>query len=218
MKPTIGMGHQAVVALETSQRAVVKNGKDVRRDRKKFRSPFCSSFYAHYTPKASLALLPTMLSGSKRRALTTDDLMRRQEVGPRKRQKRIRDEDEDSLRGSDGPASAEDSKSEGLSALDEGEDDEDSPSEIPVSNAEEDDTVPSRFSFKPRQGTAAKETTVLPHVSSPPPTFAEMGVSSSLVSAMNKMSIRTPTEIQVACIPPLIDGMYVTYSILRPQG
>ena len=155
-----------------------------------------------------------MLSRSKRRALTTDDLMRRQEVGPRKRQKRIRDEDEDSLRGSDEPTSAEDSQSEGLSVLDEGEDDEDSPPEIPVLKAEEDDTVPSRFSFRPRQGTVAKETTVPSHISSSPfSTFSEMGVSSSLISAMSKMSIRKPTEIQAACIPSLLDGMYFIYSV-----
>jgi len=177
-----------------------------------------SPFYAHYTLKASFALLPAMLPGSKRRTLTTDDLMRRQEVGPRKRLKPIRDEDEDSLRGFDGLASAEDSQSDGLSVPDEGEDSEDSQPGIPVSNTEEDGTIPSRFSSKPRQGAVAKETTVLPHVSSPPPpTFAGMGVSSSLITAMNKMSIRTPTEIQAACIPPLLDGMYFTHSVPRLQ-
>lgn len=177
-----------------------------------------SPFYAHYTLKASFTLSPAMLTGSKRRTLTTDDLMRRQEVGPRKRLKPIRDEDEDSLRDFDGLASAEDSQSDGLSAPDEGEDSEDSQPEIPVSNAEEDGTIPSRFSSKPRQGTVAKETTVSPHASSPPPpTFAGMGVSSSLISAMNKMSIRAPTEIQAACIPPLLDGMYFTHSVPRPQ-
>ena len=176
-----------------------------------------SPFYAHYTLKASFPLLPAMLPGSKRRTLTTDDLMRRQEVGPRKRLKPIRDEDEDSLRNFDGLASAEDSQSDGLSVLDEGEDSEDSQFEIPVSNAEEDGTIPSRFSSK-SQDAVAKETTVSPHASSPPPpTFAEMGVPSSLISAMNKMSIRTPTEIQAACIPPLLDGMYFTHSVTRPQ-
>lgn len=177
----------------------------------------CSLFYVHYTLKASFTLLLAMLSRSKRRALTTDDLMRRQEVGPRKRQRRVRDEDEDSLRGSDSPVSAEDSQSEGLSILDEGEDDEDPPPEIPALNAEEDDTMLSRFSFRPRQGTVAKEITVSSHVSSPSPTFSEMGVASSLVSAMSQMSIRTPTEIQAACIPPLLDGTYFTHLVPRPQ-
>lgn len=144
--------------------------------------------------------------------------MRRQELVPHKRQKHIRDEDGGGLRGSDGSAPGEDSQSDGLSVLEEGEDDEDSLSKTPVLNAEDDDTIPSRFLLKPRQDTAAKKTTVSSHVSSPlPPTFAEMGVSSSLVSAMNKMSIHTPTEIQAVCIPPLLDGTYFTHSALRPR-
>ena len=137
--------------------------------------------------------------------------MRRQELGPRKRQKRDFDEGEDSSQGSDGPASGEDSQSEGLSVLDEDDDDHDSAPDIPMQNEGEEATVPSRFSFKSRQDAIAiaKKVTVPPHASSPLPlTFAEMGVSSSLVSAMNKMSIHTPTEIQAACIPPLLNGMF----------
>ncbi|KAI0774099.1 DEAD-domain-containing protein [Fomes fomentarius] len=33
-----------------------------------------------------------------------------------------------------------------------------------------------------------------------------MGISSVLISALAKMSIRTPTEIQAACMPPLLSG------------
>ncbi|KAI0723119.1 DEAD-domain-containing protein [Earliella scabrosa] len=33
-----------------------------------------------------------------------------------------------------------------------------------------------------------------------------MGISSVLISALAKMSIKTPTEIQAACIPPLLEG------------
>jgi len=150
--------------------------------------------------------LPAMLSRSKRQAPTTDDLMRRQELGPRKRQKCPTYEDEDSLRGSGSPVSGEDSQSEGLSASDEGKDSQGSASDIPMWDDEA--TIPSRFSFESLQGNGTKETTVPPLVSSPlPPTFAGLGASSSLVSAMNKMSIHTPTEIQAACIPPLLDGM-----------
>lgn len=148
-----------------------------------------------------------MPSRSKRRALTTDDLMHRQELAPRKRQKRPRDEDENSLRRSDSPAFGEDSQSDELSALDESEDDQDSTSEIPVQN-EGEEVIPSRFSFKPRRGSFAGKTVVPPPALPLFPTFPEMGVSSSLVSAMNKMSIHKPTEIQVACIPQLLNGMY----------
>ena len=147
-----------------------------------------------------------MLPRSKRRPLTTDDLMRRQELGPRKRQKRVRDEGEESLGESYASNSGEDSQSVESSTLYEDGDDQDSASETPIH--EEEDTIPSRFSFKPRQNIVAKENTASSHVSSLPQIFAELGVSSSLVSAMNKMSIHTPTEVQIACIPPLLDGMY----------
>jgi len=137
--------------------------------------------------------------------------MRRQELGPRKRQKRTRDEDEDSILSSDSPASGEDSQSEEPSVLDEGEDCQDFPPETSVQDAKE-DTIPSRFSFKHRQDTTTGKAEVPPHVPSLPRTFAGMGVSSSLVSAMNKMSIHTPTEIQAACIPPLLNGTCLSYS------
>jgi ATP-dependent RNA helicase DDX49/DBP8 len=123
------------------------------------------------------------------------------------------DEDKNSSRGSDGSASGEDSQSEGPFALDGDDDDESSTSETPLQNDEE-EAIPSRFSLKPRQGPVPGKTTIPLHASSPrPPTFAGMGVSSSLVSAMNKMSIHTPTEIQAACIPPLLDGTYLSCGV-----
>lgn len=36
--------------------------------------------------------------------------------------------------------------------------------------------------------------------------FSEMGISPSLEAALHRMSIQTPTEIQAACIPPLLSG------------
>lgn len=136
--------------------------------------------------------------------------MRRQELSPRKRQKRTRDEEEDTILSSDGPTSGEDSQSEDPPVLDEGEDCQDSASETLVQDAKE-DTIPSRFSFKHRQDTTAGKAEVASRVSSLHQTFAGMGVSSSLVSAMNKMSIHTPTEIQAACISPLLNGTYFSY-------
>ena len=150
-----------------------------------------------------------MLPRTKRRPLTADDLMRRQEMGTRKRQKRVRDEDESS-QGSD-DHSSEDSQSVELSALDEDEDDQNSASEAPIQD-EEEDAISSRFSFKPRQSTLTKENMAPSRVSSLPQNFVDLGVSSSLVSAMKNMSIHTPTEIQVACIPPLLDGTYFDHS------
>lgn len=37
--------------------------------------------------------------------------------------------------------------------------------------------------------------------------FMDLGVISSLVSSLNAMSIRKPTPVQAACIPPLLQGM-----------
>jgi ATP-dependent RNA helicase DDX49/DBP8 len=36
-----------------------------------------------------------------------------------------------------------------------------------------------------------------------------MGISTPLQAALNSMSIRTPTEVQAACIPPLLLGKYL---------
>ena len=157
-----------------------------------------------------------MLSGRKRRPLTTEDLMHRQEVGPPKRPKLARGQDEDNPRHSNSSASGEDPQSEESSGLDEDEDGQDSAYEIPIQN-EEEDVRPSRFSLKPRQGLATGETAGPSHVPSPPSTFPEMGVSSSLISAMNKMSIHKPTEIQAVCIPPLLNGMYFSFPVLHHE-
>ena len=164
---------------------------------------------SHLLPISSERLPPSllnMLPRGERRPLTTDDLMHRQELGTDKRQKRTRDEDGENSQDFDEPNSGEDS-----SALNEDEDDQESMSDILIQD--EEDAVPSRFSFKPRQATVSKESTTPLHAPSPPQTFGELGASSSLVAAMNKMSIHTPTEIQIACIPPILDGMYFSYLV-----
>jgi ATP-dependent RNA helicase DDX49/DBP8 len=37
-------------------------------------------------------------------------------------------------------------------------------------------------------------------------TFASLGISAPLQASLTAMSIRTPTEVQAACIPPLLAG------------
>lgn len=37
-------------------------------------------------------------------------------------------------------------------------------------------------------------------------TFNDMGISSALEAALHRMSIHTPTEVQAACIPPILAG------------
>lgn len=36
--------------------------------------------------------------------------------------------------------------------------------------------------------------------------FSSLGISDNLVASMNSMSIRRPTPVQLACIPPLLEG------------
>lgn len=61
----------------------------------------------------------------------------------------------------------------------------------------------SRITSKPRENPVEliSEKTMLS-------TFASLGVSKPLQAALSSMSIRTPTEVQVACIPPLLTGEF----------
>lgn len=63
--------------------------------------------------------------------------------------------------------------------------------------------VSSRVTFGKRVGNSPAH----PAVNSPthPKSFVDMDIHQSLISALSRMSIRTPTEIQAACIPPLLD-------------
>ena len=37
-------------------------------------------------------------------------------------------------------------------------------------------------------------------------TFSSLGISAPLQAALKSMSIQLPTEVQAACIPPLLEG------------
>ncbi|TCD70415.1 putative RNA helicase [Steccherinum ochraceum] len=159
--------------------------------------------------------------------LSIDDLMRMQEGPPRKRLRaEVRKEDSDSEADSDvsasqrGSNSTEESETGGGSEDEEGE--EGSDEEV---NEEEDfrredvnlepEAEPlsrfpsSRVSIQPRTSlvvapkqadSTSKPPTLLPA------SFEDFGISAALLSALHKMSIRTPTEIQAVCIPPLLQG------------
>ncbi|KAL6298762.1 DEAD-domain-containing protein [Sparassis latifolia] len=68
-----------------------------------------------------------------------------------------------------------------------------------------DDTPSSRINFVPRTARVVPPDAPKAAVFRPS-TFASLGVSSALVDALSKISIRVPTEIQTACIPPLLQG------------
>ncbi|KAN0126580.1 P-loop containing nucleoside triphosphate hydrolase protein [Russula decolorans] len=143
---------------------------------------------------------------SKRRTPTTDDLLRRQEE-PQKRHKRPHfaqgDEDEDNDVGED-----VDFDSEWEAGVEESTD-----SEIgKESSLMEDDAIGlldesssllgSRMIVKPR----FVHQRPLSSGAGKPVTFSSLGISPSLLSALSKMAIHAPTEIQRACIPPLLAG------------
>ncbi|KAJ6509873.1 ATP-dependent rRNA helicase RRP3 [Mycena vitilis] len=136
---------------------------------------------------------------SKRKSLTADDLVRQQE-GPQKR-----------IKLSPRPASSEVelSSDEGNSSdnnahknTDESdESDEEASQQTPISQEYGADSLNSRLRIKPRTDHNA--------TARPPPsssTFSGLGISASLQSALTSMSIRAPTEVQAACIPPLLQG------------
>ncbi|KAJ6539286.1 P-loop containing nucleoside triphosphate hydrolase protein [Mycena capillaripes] len=142
----------------------------------------------------------------KRKSLTADDLLRQQE-GPQKRVKfSSRHSSPSPARASgsnDGETSAdeEDSSLNSDNDVDEDEDEDDSDDEeSAVPQESRVDSSSSRLNLKPR--TDHKPTTSLPSST----TFSGLGISAPLQSALTSMSIRTPTEVQAACIPPLLQG------------
>ena len=167
---------------------------------------------------------------SKRRTPTTDDLLRRQER-PRKRHKKRsiveRDEGEDNSASEDDDSHQETEDSESEAESDggkweseaEAEENSDTDSEISEDKSsvesgrlggglnEDSSILGSRVTMKPwpvRQPTQSPSPGPSKHV-----TFPSLGISPPLLSALSKMAIHAPTEIQRACIPPLLAGLIV---------
>ena len=61
----------------------------------------------------------------------------------------------------------------------------------------------SRFKPKAQTVVAAKKMKARE-----PSSFAQLGISAPLQAALKAMSIRSPTEVQAACIPPLMSGAF----------
>ncbi len=160
----------------------------------------------------------------KRRHLTVDDLQRMQEDGPSRKRPRAQyiledgdDSDSDvevsqqQTRPEESGAESDETNSYGLdNRMPETDDhiDDDEGDEPDVDSGGP--STLSRVSFKPR----ARETLAVPRkplTVSPTQlaSFASLGISSAILNALFKMSIRAPTEIQTACIPPLLQGEYI---------
>ena len=66
----------------------------------------------------------------------------------------------------------------------------------------------SRVSIQPRESLVVAPKGKSSSSKPLPKSFEDFGISSALLSALHKMSIRAPTEIQAACIPPLLQGEF----------
>jgi len=165
------------------------------------------------------------MTSTKRRALTTDDLMRRQEEPNRKRIRstpvvgKRHAESEGSVSGEEATVEEAGGPSRELGE-DGGENDEEDGSGDSQFEQDEDDVdlqdeaspPPERLKFsrtvsKPREQLSAPITS-----KSSQDTFLSLGVSASLEAALSSMSIRTPTGVQAACIPPLLAGKFLCNS------
>ncbi len=164
---------------------------------------------------------------SKRRMPTTDELLRRQEE-PQKRHHRLplaqEYEDNDNIVGKDDDFDSE-SAPEDQEAQWDGEweagVEETTDSEIGKESSLVDDDricrldggsslLGSRVTVKPR---LTHQRTLSPGASKPV-TFSSLGISPLLLSALSKMAIHAPTEIQQACIPPLLAGQLLNSGLL----
>lgn len=155
------------------------------------------------------------MTGVKRRVLTTDDLMHKQEGPSRKRlrstmaigKRHMEWGHESSGRESVGSSN----ESEGGSQDENGLEDELSRrnGDETESEDEEESTLllPESFNFSRIASTSrghSSTSSILPKPSAN--TFQSLGVSAPLQAALSSMSIRTPTGVQAACIPPLLAG------------
>lgn len=171
--------------------------------------------------------------GSKRRTLTTDDLLRRQEE-PHKRRKRSpiarREEAEDNSLGEDDDfdSTLEDGEVEkdGSEWESEVEESADSDTREETSLVETDrlghsteisGLLGSRVTVKPRLVHRHRHSISPEAGPSKQVTFSSLGISPPLLSALSKMAIHAPTEIQRACIPPLLAGLLVVARVLDPR-
>ncbi|KAH8106004.1 P-loop containing nucleoside triphosphate hydrolase protein [Cristinia sonorae] len=146
--------------------------------------------------------------------LSIDDLMRIQEGPRRKRIRHAALEEHRSESEASGSEEGYEKYGESEHSSAEGEDEEEEylaakSGEDQVEEPEEPDIL-SRFStsrvpIQPRKDLviSAKEQ---PFPQELPRSFEEFGISSALLTALHKMSIRSPTEVQAVCIPPLLQG------------
>jgi ATP-dependent RNA helicase DDX49/DBP8 len=143
--------------------------------------------------------------------LTMEDLMRLQEGPPRKRMRLTEEVEAEFDSGSDdeGPGSnAEEEEEEDSDVEDTREVDKDDHTLPPPSN---DFGTVSRVSAAPRAQKipTSQNTKTDKSLAS----WSDLDITAPLQAALASMSIRTPTEIQGACIPPLLSGEFISIQV-----
>lgn len=172
------------------------------------------------------------MRGTKRHTLTTDELMRLQEEPARKKFKppiaftdnSEGEESEDESAGTSHSGSEEratgNEEVEEECGSTEGEDNSDAEGGGAESEEELDVSLPlwddsdsrfnsSRIAIVPRATKPTPPALTRP-AQTQPASFEALGISSALLNALAKMSIKAPTEIQAVCIPPLLAGEWHT--------
>jgi ATP-dependent RNA helicase DDX49/DBP8 len=121
--------------------------------------------------------------------MDTDDLLKQQEQQPLRKKRRLSYSDPDN-----DEASSESGSDERLSDNSDG-------------------GFQVDWSLEPHSRVSNKTTTQSPKLQATPPTppaksytFSSLGISAPLQVALKSMSIKLPTEVQAACIPPLLEG------------
>ncbi|KAF8655262.1 hypothetical protein AX16_003163 [Volvariella volvacea WC 439] len=150
--------------------------------------------------------------GTKRRALTADVLLKQLEELPSKKPRRIAiedpvDNDSDAATSDRSQASLDDPGPSNFSKDEDEDEDEDDGHDVTEDRRSKPRIVSSsRIAFKGGQPTILASTSTTKSVSKPLSSFTELGISAFLQRALEVMSIRAPTEVQAACIPPLLAG------------
>jgi len=137
------------------------------------------------------------MTSTKRKAeLTTDDLLRQQEESSNKRTRVL--QTSSYVRTQDNDSEDEDEEDEALADPEE-EDSEDDESENLGIEA-------PAFTGYDRFGDSRLKQSPIQSMKRTTKSFHDLGIIPPLQAALTSMSIRSPTEVQNACIPPLLQG------------
>lgn len=121
---------------------------------------------------------------------------------PSRKHRRLSDDESDSASSSSSRSSLGSRKN--AAKIRQDEDFEDSDDEISVPIAFE--PLPERIRMPSKNSAPIVRSKEQPPTQATIPDFEDLGISPSLIRSLKTMSIRKPTPVQAACIPPLLAG------------